>query len=425
MGVLRFAQNDEVHRFIQRGTVILSEAKDLLPSWFWFILLGLLVLFVLGRMLWRLTRPTHPAEDRAGKFFTHIFSDEIPFNAKSRTFEGQTPHWRDSMRAAGGSMNEARVRSIFFGHGTFLGDDPLGLVRALQLGYPKFFARHEEAVRRIVRASTNRWVNDTANFSPVYVNLFGLSLGTGVLCQEFVWSSENHHMGRLRGMQVLAKNLARTIQAEKIGKDERILLMGHSHAGQLFALLTLCLEALPSEHPMLRVAFDEKERAELRDALKIIAPVWLDIVTFGTPLRYPWGIKHKRVRILHIVNHRGETPFATDLKGIFNTVSGDYIHRFGVMGSDLLATHREDREKNRQLDPLLGMGIAPRDWLREMRIGRRVSSYGTTLLVDYGDSGRLIPNSATTALGHAIYTRFSVMLYNVQLIVEQFYKPNN
>lgn len=391
-----------------------------LPAWAWLVLIVLFVMLGLLLWVWRFTLPKRP--EVTAQFLSRVFQDEVPFQNKSRTLEAQSPQWRDHMRAAGNILQQERVKGIFFGHGTFLGDDPLGIVRALQLGYPKFFARHEETLRHIIRSNTNRWSRDRANFSPLYVSLFNAALGGGILCHEFVWSSENHHMGRMRGMQALAKQLARSIQKEHIFSDDRLLLMGHSHAGQLFALLTLCLEALPKEHPVLQVAFDEKERAELREAFRIIAPVWLDVVTFGTPLRYAWGIKHARVRVLHVVNHRGENEFATDLRGIFNTVSGDYIHRFGVMGSDLLATHREDREKNRLLDPILGVGIAPRNWLQEMRVGRRVSRYGLTILVDYGDASRLLPNSAFTTLGHAIYTRFSSMLFNVELVVEQFYK---
>jgi hypothetical protein len=67
-----------------------------------------------------------------------------------------------------------------------------------------------------------------------------------------VWSSENHHVGRLEGALGLVRALA--THAELGAPRGRILILGHSHAGQVFALVTQLLSRSLASEAILDVA---------------------------------------------------------------------------------------------------------------------------------------------------------------------------
>jgi hypothetical protein len=52
-----------------------------------------------------------------------------------------------------------------------------------------------------------------------------------------------------------------------------------------------------------------------------------------------------------------------------------------------------------------------------------VSPHGHTLLVDYGDEARVVPNFWATGFGHAAYTRRESMLFHLRLVADHFYPP--
>ena len=125
-------------------------------------------------------------------------------------------------------------------------------------------------------------------------------------------------------------------------RNERILLIGHSHAGQLFALLTTFLEEKEmdlmetnlkdSKIWQLAEAVElDKDIIQLKENLKKIDKVYLDIVTFGTPPRYQWGTPTRKgqetnYRLLNVINHRHET---VSIFGLLNTREGDYVQQLG------------------------------------------------------------------------------------------------
>ncbi len=85
----------------------------------------------------------------------------------------------------------------------------------------------------------------------------------------------------------------------------------------------------------------------------------------------------------------------------------------------------QDRLLNSQLDHILGPGWSPRLWVQRVGSGMRVSPWGKTLLVDYGDSSRFQPNAIASCFGHGIYTRFEQMIHNNELIIEHLYPHPN
>ena len=93
-------------------------------------------------------------------------------------------------------------------------------------------------------------------------------------------------------------------------------------------------------------------------------------------------------------------------------------------GPEWPAPLAKDRELNERLDRVLGVGSDLRAWLRHVADGLRVSPYGHTLLVDYGDQARVVPNFWATGFGHAAYTRREAMLFHVRLVADHFYPPD-
>jgi hypothetical protein len=330
-----------------------------------------------------------------------------------------TPEWRRAMADLGERMRGAGVRLVVFAHGSFVGDDPLAIARLVEDAVPALpdVARR---LRELTRAQVSRLLGDLSNFTADYVATFARA--TGLDAVEFVWSGENHHAARILG----AVRLARVIGLHGGGalrSGDGVLLVGHSHGGQLFAILS---QLVARSHGYADLVAAAGARGEdvgaLEDHLALLRTCSLDVATFGTPLRYGWG-RGVRLRLLHVVNHRGVAPRMPSLRGVLQTKHGDYVHQLGVHGSDFPAPTASERELNGRLDRVLGKGRGVRSWLRHLAQGQRVSPQGQTVLVDYGDDASAVPNFLATGLGHAAYTRRDAMLFHAQLVASHFYPP--
>ncbi len=353
-----------------------------------------------------------------------------------------TTTWAEQMALSGKELAGNRVRHIIFAHGTFTGDDPLGIntflghlsaatgIDVFKTGQLKRFTKH------IVDLITK----DTANFTEEYIQLFASVLPDSITCTPFIWSGADHHLARLTGAVKLCSQLAGL--AADFRPDDRILLLGHSHAGQIFALLTTLLDQSDRADALLAVV----DRAaglnigELKKDLEKISRLKLDIVTFGTPVRYCWG-QYDRYRLLNIINDRGNN---VELSGLLDTWDGDYIQQWGIEGTDIFSERHH--ELNRELNTVLqNRGqVSPAEFLRRLEEKqRREPLYydGTevteTFLVDYLDQSPedrtaldslrefdVLPHCISTLFGHGVYTRYAVMLFNLRFIVEKFYPEN-
>jgi hypothetical protein len=202
-----------------------------------------------------------------------------------------------------------------------------------------------------------------------------------------------------------------------------VLLVGHSHGGQLFAILSQLVARSPGYEELVEAARARGEDAgALEDHLALLRRCSIDVATFGTPPRYRWA-PGVRLRLLHVVNHRGVGPDTPSLRGLLHTKHGDYVHQLGAHGSDFLAPTAQERTVNARLDRVLGKGRDVRAWLRHLARGSRVAPEGRTVLVDYGDDARAVPNFLATGLGHAAYTRRDAMLFHAALLANHFYPP--
>jgi hypothetical protein len=337
-----------------------------------------------------------------------------------------TPHapegtvdWERAMAELGERMRDAGVRLVVFAHGSFVGDDPLALARWVEEAVPAL-PEAARKLRALTRAHVSRLVGDLSNYTADYVTAFARA--TGVDAVEFTWSGENHHAARVHG----AVRLARVIALHGGGvlrPGDRALLVGHSHGGQLFAILSQLVARSQGYEDLVAAARARGEDlGALEDHLALLRRCSIDVATFGTPPRYGWG-GGAPFRLLHVINHRGTAPRMRSLLGVLHTREGDYVHQLGANGSDFPAPVARDRRLNAHLDRVFGKGRDVRAWLRHLAGGQRVPPEGHTVLVDYGDEARTLPNFLATGLGHAAYTRREAMLFHARLVANHFYPP--
>ena len=347
------------------------------------------------------------------------FEDIVPFNSNSWKLEDQSLEWQNKMRDLGRRLKDAKVGLIYFVHGTFAGDDPLGLVKLFEQKYPYF----GKLCKVFNKGLTNTIMGDCGNYTSEYVELFKKAIDTEIYCDEFIWNSENNHLGRLKGSIGLVEKIASDINGKMPSWGERVLLIGHSHAGQLFALMTNFLAQSPGVDDLLTFASDGNiDISRFDEYLQKIRTVQLDYVTCGTPLRYKWGDgwRDGKYKLLNIINHRGGGFLAGGdiytIKFYLNfprTKDGDYVQQLALAGSDFDMNNL----LNKKLDGILGKG----EVLENVKVRMRIPSYGKTILVDYKDNNTFLPNCRETLFGHGVYTRFEKMLFNTKLIVDEMY----
>jgi hypothetical protein len=363
-----------------------------------------------------------PAPEPAPPAALHVTPEQEPIRVDFDTHAAEgTDEWRLAMASLGERMRDAGVRLVVFSHGSFVGDDPLALARLVEEavpGLPEVGALARK-IRDVTRDGVSRLLGDLSNYTADYVATFARA--TGIDAIEFVWSGENHHAARVHGAVRLARAIALHGGGGTVRPGDRVLLVGHSHGGQLFAILSQLVARSHGHDDLVAAAHARGEDVgALEDHLALLRTCSLDVVTFGTPLRYGWG-RGVRLRLLHVVNHRGSAARAPSLRGLLVTEHGDYVQQLGAHGSDFPAPTERERGLNARLDRVLGRGRDVRTWLRHLAHGARVSPQGQTVLVDYGDHTRAVPNFLATGLGHAAYTRRGAMLFHAQLVATHFY----
>jgi hypothetical protein len=343
--------------------------------------------------------------------------------------------WKKRMTANGLVLQKNKVREVFLVHGTFAGDDAFGLVtflEPLRRAFPHANTLIEK-LKSLSKQSVDKIYQDLGNFTNEYMEVFQTAINHNINCHLFTWSGGNYHLARLKGVVELVQNIADEIKNNNIAKDERILLLGHSHAGQLFALLTLFLEDGDTAKALYKAvdAIPNLSREELIENLLIIDNIDLDFVTFGTPVRYKWG-KYNHARLISVINHRSLVQIA----GVLETKDGDYIQQWGTAGTDIMPPIIE-LKLNDQLDRVLDKGRNITGLITRLQRKRRMKAkdsdgnlVGHTVLVDYRDDEpdpRLFPqkssplHSVRTQFGHGVYTLKNAMLFNTDLIVQSLY----
>lgn len=345
------------------------------------------------------------------------------------------------MEVAGAAMRAAGVGAIYLVHGTFLGNDAMGIIAELARVLPKA----GNAARRLIRQLVDSVAGDVGNYSKAFARLMETTLNgpfePRIPVRLFEWSSENHHLGRADGAVRFIDELA-SLERED---GSRALLWGHSHAGNVFALATNLLggprEAVDDFFAAACVYYrwplfgwiDIPVWARVRDYLRDRG--WpldrrpLDFVTFGTPVRYGWESAGYS-NLLNFIHHRpaegtpeDRAPFPPSLHRVLRAADGDYVQQLGIAGTNVMPSMLSWRAwlADRRLHRLLQSRSMEESFLQRIRAGTIVPDEGLTLLVDYGP----MPGGVTKHLaGHAVYTTKQWMLFHTEEVVRRFYAPS-
>lgn len=321
-------------------------------------------------------------------------------------------------------------------HGTPAGEEALGILSELARVLPAA----GQAVRRLVDRVAGAVDDEAGLYSPGDARLIEHALGQGADLPVwlFSWSSENHHLGRADGAVRLIDELA----ALGLAPGQRVLLWGHSHGGNVLAIVS---NLLGGDRRRIARFFDAAEiyyRWPLLGCVDV--PVWqrvrtlllaeaaplrdvgLDVATFGTPIRYGWD-PDGYSQLLHFIHHRPaeglpayRAPFPPRLQRVVRAADRDYVQQLGIAGTNVgpsvLAWRAwmADQRLGRLLQPELVSDAA----FERFRAGAIVPDEGVTLLVDYGRSqGGLADHLA----GHAVYTQRRWLLFHLEQIVQRFY----
>lgn len=360
----------------------------------------------------------------------------------------QTVEFTNQLAAAGESFGQAEVVAVYCVHGTFAGNDALGLLTELA----RFAPGLSNSLQRCGKRTVDLVTGESGNYTPEYVAAMeaGLSAGGGrtIPVRLFNWSSQNNHIGRADGAIRLLDELSRlatTMPTEVLNaaNPPRVVLWGHSHAGNVFALLTNLLggdseareeffaAARRFYQPFVRRHVDvpvwHHVRSLLEDAQHPVKKLALDIVTFGTPIRYGWDT-NGYANLLHFVHHRpcqGADehlgPQSIELRRLLAAVDGDYIQQLGIAGSNLAPNLFAVRTlmADWRLDKFLERDVAREGFRTRVARGTRVPDEGATLLVDYTEIEQGIRNHLA---GHAVYTRRKWLPFHCLQVAEQFYE---
>jgi hypothetical protein len=341
------------------------------------------------------------------------------------------------MRQVGEVLRASGVGAIYLVHGTFAGADAWGLLNHLERYWPAL----GDSWRRLAKQLVDAVMGDVGNYTPQYAQRLAAAINPPgaepITVRRCVWSGENHHIGRADGAVRMIDELA----SATVPPGRRVLLWGHSHAGNVLALMS---QLLSSDRAALDDFFNATKvfyrrslfhRGELDPWRRVadllaggarpMAQTPLDFVTFGTPIRYGWSTAGGK--LLHFVNHRPadglppfRAPFPPRERDVRAATHGDYVQQLGIAGTNFMPNLLSWRAvlADRRLGELLQPGIRRRDLLERLRLGMRVPETGTTLLVDYGPGEGGI---ARHLAGHGVYTREEWMLFHAEEVARRLY----
>ena len=388
----------------------------------------------------------------------------------------ESPAWLEAMVLHGAKLSQAGVRAVVFLHGSIIGTDVFGMQRLDEVGgLKRGYSRGVSGVDALLAAmregsngipplpggmmpplandeATKKFlddqIGDAGNFTNAAVGLFQKAVNTKITkpiaCLRTLWSSEHHHLGRAIAAVRLLDDLRNLCETQKLSSGDRILVQAHGQAGLVLALASnlLCPSSISGRQKLLSLLSSYAEQTgqlECPAAIKRIEPLLvsglclngaaLDVVTFGTAVRYGWDLSGLG-RLLHIVNHRN---MRTDGKTWLSKMElpqitmempiawgGDYVQELAVAGSDAMPTTEAAKAANKALWELVEPYDGFERWLENARRAVRFPSEGSCLLADYKDSTGST-NIRDHYYGHAAYTRLNAMLFNTSEIVRILY----
>lgn len=351
------------------------------------------------------------------------------------------------------------VHRVVVVHGTFMGSDPIGIAEILRYAgsgsavLKRAFDSLADKLSEAMKPLSDSLTRDVANYNQDFCDRFGeLVAGdpqVGLL--EPTWSSQNHHVARADLAIRLFMDLHRIVQSP----DQRVLLWGHSHAGNGFALLS---NLLANERKSVEQFFDAagQDSDHWVQARRLLSkspsphPLAraIDIAAFGTPVRYGWDTAGYRT-LTHVLHHQNAPDDPHRTKPLFpphsliETVSaeyGDWVQAFAIAGTDVPTG--TSLKAHRRLNGLLASGlpdaqheadtrfIVPkhlRDACARWKTGTRCHADGLNLLLEYEPSGRRTRIGRPveqSVFGHGVATTLDWLPTHIGLVLESLDKQS-
>ncbi|MFM2094696.1 MAG: hypothetical protein RIS70_1820 [Planctomycetota bacterium] len=387
-----------------------------------------------------------------------------------RAYRVSDPAARQARLAAiGQKLDAAGVAGIYLAHGTFVGEDALGAIRDLARVWPTA----GELLKRLHKRTVDRMLGEAGNYTEGFAREMQEGLNSSfsqlrIPVRLFHWSSENNHLARVEA----ALRLIELLNGEALETGKRWLLWGHSHGGNVLALLTNLLGAEESVRERLFAAARSyfrwpwvgwidravwpRVRELLRDPQLALRHEKLDLVTFGTPIRYGWDTGGY-AKLLHFVHHRPvpgcaehQCYFPPSMDDLLQARYGDYVQQLALAGTNLAPTLFQCGAllAEIRLGKILQSDLGLRNLLQNLKYGIRMSDEGQTMLVDYdgnpnstksdsrrsdsrrSDSSDSDPGNANSSrteassaqlAGHAVYTRLEWLPFHLEKTLEALY----
>lgn len=341
--------------------------------------------------------------------------------------------------------------------GTFMGDDPLALSEILSAvadeasWLKKLLAPLAQQLKQRTKPLTDRITKDIGNYSADFCARFQGLVGADPLVAllDPMWTGQNHHLARAD----LAVRLLCELDELQPAPQQHVLLWGHSHAGNGFAILSNLLANDPDAVERFFAAGPAQEphwkRARHILYRSATPHPWARSVlmaAFGTPVRYGWDVMGYR-HLVHVLHHRDyddqDSPFRTrplfpphSAPDVLNARYGDWVQAFGIAGTDVASPPSIDA--NRKLAAVLEFGLDEPEYhldtllikpdsLRTLcerwKAGTRCHADGLNLLVEYEPCGRRTPLATPieeSVLGHGVATTIDWLPAHLNLVMEAF-----
>lgn len=344
----------------------------------------------------------------------------IPFMrlgyVKGKSFSNQPLRFRRSVKSSAAQIGEKFERVIIV-HGTFVGTDVFGVEPLLQEINSPLSRRILKSLSAITSVSSKRLASDGGRFSDESIDIITKNVGESCKVITFDWGSENHHAGRLRGFIKLFHSLSDMHSNKK--ESLRTLFIGHSHAAQIFALLSWLPKSVPPTDlkNYLIHKITNGEDSHFYNTHPWLRKPDFHFFTLGSPARYPWSGYPFSVH--HLINHRGEHLSAIALFGFARARFGDYVQLWGVNGSDFKPASQGDLKICSELDTLLGEdSFNKKVWLKTIARQSRLHSFGESIFVDFEDNSLFSKSLYKNFFGHGVYMNKENLGYVLQVIAE-------
>lgn len=348
------------------------------------------------------------------------------------------------------------VHQVVVVPGTFAGKDPFniaGTLRSVPKQLPVIGAqlhRAADSIENTTQEIFNAVADDTGNYTDEFTRRFE-ELVEGdpqVMLLDPAWTGQNHHFARAD----LAVRLLSHLDRGDVFGREQVLLWGHSHAGNGFALLSNLLANHRQSVDRFFEVCGYPEADHWRRAHETLKtspsphPLAKHVTaaTFGAPVRYGWDTDGLN-QLYHVLFDRGaddpeqittEPVFPPRFNEILNATYGDWVQAFAIAGTDVVPPAPGPMKRDSMIAELLLQGLDSPELtidtrlipIKHLRIlcarwktGTRCHTDGYNLLVDYQptDLTMLGQPIESSVFGHGVATMLEWLPAHLALLLKR------